>query len=319
MYRIFIINRFNFIILVLFNIIPMLSLCKETDNMKFDGRRAYSLLKKQCNLGYRYPGSKGSELCIDFICDELKKLNITVKKQNFSAFSPLMKRDVECVNIIGIYDGDTSTSDILALSAHFDTRPVAEKDPDPAMRSTPIIGANDGASGVALLLELARILEKRKYPGKILFLFWDMEDSGIPGSSDGWCLGSEYFADKFLVEYPISAGINFDMIGDRDLKIQPELSTYRFAPEMTASFWGLAEKKAPFQFSGHPLEYSIIDDHTPFLSRGIPYINLIDFDFSYWHTQEDTPDKCSPISLQIVGNIAVEYIFQRWKNIVNNP
>ena len=285
----------------------------------FDGKRAYDLLKKQCLLGYRVPGSAASLRCADFIESELKKIGIPVKRQSFRTYSQLQGATVTGINLIGDYRGDSVTSDILALSAHWDTRPIAEKDPDPSMRDKPIIGANDGASGVGLLLEMARVLKERRYPGRILFLFFDLEDSGVSGSFEQWCLGSRYFAGHSLKEYPITAGINFDMIGDRDLKIQPERFSLKFAPDMMREFMDLAEQKAPSHFNKNRLPFEILDDHEPFLRKGISYINVIDYNYPYWHTQEDTPDKCSPNSLQTVGNIAVEYIFFRWKKIKNNP
>ena len=287
--------------------------------MVFDGKRAFELLKKQCMLGYRVPASAASLRCADFIESELHKIGIPVKRQNFRTYSKLLGATVPGINLIGDYRGDNSTSDILALSAHWDTRPVAEKDPDPSMRDKPIIGANDGASGVALVLELARVLKERRYPGRLLFLFFDLEDSGVSGSYEQWCLGSRFFAQHSLTEYPITAGINFDMIGDRDLKIQPSRLTAQFAQDMMREFWELAEKQDPQHFSKMRLFFEIFDDHEPFLRKGIPYINLIDFNYPYWHTLEDTPDKCSPNSLQTVGNIAVEYVFLRLKKIKNNP
>jgi len=289
------------------------------EEARFDGKRAYGLLKKQCSFGFRIPGTPEAAKCADFIERELERLDIKVERDPFRASTTLLGSDVQGVNIIGIYQGDNPSSDLLALSAHWDTRSIAEKDPDPGFRETPILGANDGASGVALLLELARVLKKRRYPGRVLFLFFDIEDSGLPGQAGQWCLGSRHFARSRLSRYPVTAGINFDMIGDRDLKIRPEKITLALAGEMAEAFWRFAELRAPFHFSSDPLSIGIMDDHEPFLKQGIPYINLIDFDYPWWHTQEDTPDKCSPISLQIVGNVAVEYIFERWKKLQNNP
>ena len=289
------------------------------EEVEFDGWRAYRILKEQCALGYRVPGSAVSRDCADFIQNHLEELGIQVKRQSFEAYLHLTDSSITGVNLIGLYQGDKPSSDLLALSAHYDTRPIAEKDPNPAFRRKPIIGANDGASGVALLLEMARVLKERRYPGRILFLFFDVEDSGIPGNIAEWCLGSEYFASHALGEYPITAGINFDMIGDRDLMIKPEQFSCRMAPDMTESFWEFAQARAPFHFSKIPQNRQIFDDHLPFLKKGIPYINVIDFDYPWWHTQEDTPDKCSPISLRKVGNIAVKYLFFRQKNLQNNP
>ncbi len=303
--------RYPFYILIFIFIFSESGIQAAEKVAEFDGRRAYELLKRQCAFGPRVPGSEAASRCADFIEAKFRELGIPVRRQIFNARSTLLGGTVRLVNIIADYRGDVGTSDILALSAHWDTRPISEKDPDPAMRNRPIPAANDGASGVALLIEIARVLKKRHYPGRVLFLFFDGEDLGTTRFPEEFCLGSKYFARHSLKEYPITAGINFDMIGDRDLKIQPEQLSLRFAPAMSGAFWKLAEKHAPFQFSTEPYPYAITDDHEPFLKRGVPYIDVIDFDYPFWHTQGDTPDKCSPISLQIVGNIAVRYIFSR--------
>ena len=294
-----------------------LSLCAfgQEETVQFDGKRAFEMLKAQCAFGPRVPGSLPNAQCADYIESKLCNLGLTVKRQKFNAQTPYSNGIVAGNNIIGIYSGDNPTSDLIALSAHWDTRPVADKEPEPSLRSKPIIGANDGASGVALLIEIARVLKERKYPGRLLFLFFDLEDGGNAGSNNGWCLGSQYFAEHSLGDYDIKAGINFDMIGDRELLIRPELISMKYAADLNKEFFELAKKRAPYQFSNKPYETPILDDHAPFNKKGIPWINIIDFDYPFWHTHEDTPDKCSPISLEIVGNIAVEFIFQRWGKI----
>lgn len=292
---------------------------KNPETFDFSGRRAYELIKKQCAFGPRAPETPGHDKCRRFIRRELESLGLKVHELPFYSHVALLGKKVRGVNIMAEYTGDNATSEILALSAHWDTRPVAEKDPDPAMRRVPIPGANDGASGTAVLLELARVVTEMGYEGRLLFIFFDLEDSGIQGNPDTWCLGSTHFAENHLDEYPIEAGINFDMIGDRDLKVQPELFMLKKAPEMTRDFFNLAEKSAPFHFSSKPLEYVITDDHTSFLKKNISYINLIDFNYPHWHTQEDTPDKCSPISLQIIGDTALKYLFNRLDILENNP
>jgi Zn-dependent M28 family amino/carboxypeptidase len=278
---------------------------------EFSGERAFELLQKQCLFGPRVPGTPAAENCAGFIEEELNRLGIPVKRQTFKVYSKLMRSTVAGTNIIGLYAGDCPTSDIVALSAHWDTRPIADRDADATLRFKPIPGANDGASGVAALLEIARVMKERRYPGRILFLFFDLEDAGLPGSLDQWCLGSKFFAANSLRDYPITLGINLDMIGDRNLRIQPEQLMLRFAPELTKDLWNVAQKSAPHYFIDQPLAQSIYDDHEPFLRRGVPYVNLIDFDYPEWHTHEDTPDACSPSSLKIVGRVAIDYIFHR--------
>jgi Zn-dependent M28 family amino/carboxypeptidase len=250
---------------------------------------------------------------MEFIETKLRQYGLTVTRQHFTAGSHLQGGVVSGVNIIGLYQGERPTSELLALSAHWDTRPIAERDSNPALHRRPIIGANDGASGVAVLCEIARVLKERRYPGRILFLFFDLEDTGLPGTMEEWCLGSQYFVSHSLQDYHITAGINFDMIGDRELNVKPDRLSLEHARKMTEDFFQLAQRRAPYHFSKIPLDFVLMDGHAPFLKRGIPWVNIIDFDYPYWHTHEDTPDKCSPISLQIIGSVAVEYIYGRWK------
>jgi len=304
-------RKFQILALLL---ILCLGVCFASDSgTDFDGVRAFEILKRQCDFGPRVAGSQAARLCMEFIEKELRQYGLTVTRQYFTARSRLQGGVVTGVNIIGLYKGERPTSDIFALSAHWDSRPIAENDPNPELRRRPIIGANDGASGVAVLCEIARVLRERHYPGRILFLFFDLEDAGLPGSMDEWCLGSQYFASHSLQEYHITAGINFDMIGDRELNVKPDKLSMEGARKMTGDFFRLAQRRAPYQFSDILRDFDILDDHTPFLRRGIPWVNIIDFDYPYWHTHEDTPDKCSPISLQIIGSVAVEYIFGRCK------
>lgn len=303
----------NSIVYMLFFLFPTFLLGNNYASEEFNGKRAYELLQIQCSFGPRVPGSAASAECAEFIINELNRLGIPVQRQTFKVYSKLMQANVEGTNIIGLYSGDCPTSDLVALSAHWDSRPIADRDADSNLRFKPILGANDGASGVAVLLEIARVVKTRRYPGRIVFLFFDLEDAGRTGSLDEWCLGSKFFAGNSLNDYPITIGINFDMIGDRNLRIQPEQLMLRYAPKVTRDFWNVAQKRAPLYFIETALAQSIFDDHEPFLRRGISYINLIDFDYPEWHTHEDTPDACSPTSLDIVGNAAVDFIFHRLK------
>ncbi|MCX6998983.1 MAG: M28 family peptidase [Candidatus Sumerlaeota bacterium] len=296
------------------HLILCLGVCVASDSgVEFDGTRAFEILKRQCDFGPRVAGSPASRLCMEFIEKELRQYGLTITRQYFTASSRLQGGVVTGVNIIGLYQGERPTSELLALSAHWDTRPIAERDPNPALRRRPIIGANDGASGVAVLCEIARVLKERRYPGRILFLFFDLEDAGLPGTMEEWCLGSQYFASHSLQDYHITAGINFDMVGDRELNVKPDRLSMEHARKMTGDFFQLAQRRAPYHYSTIPQDFVLMDDHAPFLKRGIPWVDIIDFDYPYWHTHEDTPDKCSPISLQIIGNVAVEYICGRLK------
>jgi len=211
------------------------------------------------------------------------------------------------VNIIGNFN--VGASKRILLAAHYDTRPVADMDPDPANRLTPIIGANDGASGVAVLLEIARALGGAKPPVGVDIVFFDGEDYGESGRPWDFCLGSSWFADN-LKGYRPAAAIIVDMVGDSDLRIPREGYSSAASGRLVDELFGIAARLGVEQFANEA-GHTIIDDHLPFIRAGIDAVDLIDFDYPYWHTVADTPDKCSPESLEAVGRVLLEYIRSR--------
>jgi Zn-dependent M28 family amino/carboxypeptidase len=183
----------------------------------------------------------------------------------------------------------------IILGAHFDSRMVADNDPDPAMHDQPVPGANDGASGVAVLLELARSLPTA-LPKQITLVFFDAEDQGnLPGWD--WILGSSAYAESLTVAP--EAVVIVDMIGDASLNIHLERNS---SAELMQEIWGTAAELGYQDQFINEYKYSMFDDHTPFLNRGFKAADLIDFDYPYWHTVSDTPDKVSAQSLLAVGD-----------------
>jgi Zn-dependent M28 family amino/carboxypeptidase len=193
---------------------------------------------------------------------------------------------------------------------------VADRDLDPNNWSEAVPGANDGASGAAVLLELARVLPAyadRLRFGQIWLVFFDAEDNGsLPGvnseslPSNGWILGSTAFVQS-LTEYP-QAAVIVDMIGDADQNIYQEKNSH---PGLTAEIWQAAGRLGyQDRFIALP-KWAILDDHTPFLQVGIPAVDIIDFDYPYYHTIEDTPDKVSAQSLKTVGDTLIEWMTTR--------
>jgi Zn-dependent M28 family amino/carboxypeptidase len=203
----------------------------------------------------------------------------------------------------------------LWLGAHYDTRPVSDRDPDPAKRTLPLIGANDGASGVAVLLHLLEILGANPPPTGVDLLFFDGEDSGLAGDAAGFCLGSRHLASTWRqFGNPLSLGnprglIVLDMVGEKNLQIPMEAYSAVNAPAWTEAVFARAGRLGLTAFVPErgPAVY---DDHVPFLEQGIPAVDLIDFDFPQWHTSEDTPDVCSESSLSEVGRLMVDLIYR---------
>jgi Zn-dependent M28 family amino/carboxypeptidase len=174
------------------------------------------------------------------------------------------------------------------------------------------LGANDGASGVAVLLEIARQIHEIEPPVGIDIVFFDGEDYGREGDLDNYCLGSRYFTANNVKYFPKFA-ILLDMIGDAQLSIPVEGYSKNYAPTVVEMVWNIAEKLGIYQFQREVRGY-VFDDHVILNEGGIPAIDIIDFeypDFShrYWHTLEDTPDKCSPRSLKVVGDVLMELIY----------
>lgn len=263
--------------------------------LEFNGSRAFSYLEAQCAFGPRPPGSENLTLCGDYIISVLEGLAWPVTTQTWT-FMDVPLRNIMAGAVI---------APRYVLLAHYDTRPIADYDPVPENRTKPILGANDGASGVAALLELAAVLPEIA-KNSIALLFVDAEDSGNVNNWP-WIVGSTHYVNSltFVQRANIQAAILLDMMGDADLQLKREQSSTQ---ELVDAIWSIAENlNYGDEFLNEP-GFLILDDHRPFLDAGIPAIDIIDFDYPYWHTLADTPDKCSPASLEAVGRVVEEFI-----------
>lgn len=273
---------------------------------RFDAAHAFDLLHRQCEIGARYPGSEEIEICRNLIIDELEKYDAHIEKQHFTV--TLQQKEYAGVNIIASFYPRLSRR--ILLGAHYDTRPWADKETDPSLHNLPIIGANDAASGVAVLLELAAVLD-REEPTQygIDLVFFDLEDMGSYGENETWCLGSQYFATHYSQNLPEKA-IIIDMIGDADLQIDMEQLSYQNSPVLVNEVWNIAGHLGYDQFRSR-ITKRIYDDHVPLIAAGFEAIDIIDFDYPHWHTLQDTPDKCSPQSLFVVGQTLLHLIYEK--------
>lgn len=275
----------------------------------FDGKRSFALLTAQTAFGPRNPGSAGHAQCLRFLESTLRQYTGTVTLQRFTQRG--YNETLSLTNIFAQFN-PTAKKRIL-LTAHWDTRPRAEEDADPAKQNLPIIGANDGASGVAVLLELARLFKENPPPVGVDILLTDGEDYGDSkrdGNSDLYFLGARYFAKTKPAAYVPIFGILLDMVGDRDLQLPLEQHSMRYAPQVMDMVWNTAEELRMTQFIRIPGE-AVSDDHLPLNEAGIPTIDIIDFQYPYWHTQQDTPDKCSSESLEAVGKVLAAVIYTK--------
>ena len=267
----------------------------------FNAQRAFAYLEKQCEFGPRVPGTTAHQETGTYLFKELGKYTNEVVYQPFEFRG--QDRTIQMNNILARF-GDDSGGKML-LAAHWDTRPFADRDPDPANRNTPILGANDGASGVAVLLEVARVLKSKPPPTPVIIVLFDGEDYGRTVST--MFLGSTHFA-KNMDGWEADFGILLDMVGDRTLELPMEGYSWNAARDLTEAIWRRAEELGLPAFQRR-LGPAIMDDHLPLIQAGVPTINIIDFDYPHWHTVEDTSDKCSPESLEIVGRLVLDIIY----------
>jgi glutaminyl-peptide cyclotransferase len=271
----------------------------------FDGRRAFDDLVTQCSFGPRVAGTEAHSKTAEFLFNSLKKTTDICRLQKFTIFDSLAGHDRDMVNIIASYYPDQKRRALIC--AHWDSRPYSDKDPDSSKQSLPVPGANDGASGTALLLEMGRLLRDFQPPVGVDIVLFDGEDYGTDDWLSGWLMGSRYFVTS-NPRYRPRVAILVDMIGDSDLQIYREALSQKYAGDLNNYVWNIAAELGVGVFIDS-VKHEISDDHLSLLSTGIKAIDIIDFDYPYWHTVQDTPDKCSPESLEMVGRVLVAAIY----------
>ena len=265
-----------------------------TQRTSFDGQRAYQDVLTQVSFGPRVPGSEGHAKTQEWMREELESAGWQVEIQASEALGHPIE------NLVA---RRSAAPPEIILGAHYDTRMFADSDPDPAQHTNFVPGANDGASGVAVLLELARTLPDETVP--VWLVFFDAEDNGRIAGWD-WILGSREFVKNTAVRP--RAAVIVDMIGDADLNIYKELNSN---PDLMDEIWQVAKGLGYESKFIDEYRHSMTDDHIPFVQADIPAVDIIDFDYPYWHTIQDTPDKVSAESLQAVGETLYTWIKQQ--------
>jgi len=259
---------------------------------QFDAERAFADLAYQVALGPRPSGGPAQAEMIAWLTSSLEDCGWGVEVQ---------RAQIEGQAIQNVVAQRGVGAPWIILGAHYDTRLLADQDPDPEKRDEPVLGANDGASGVAVLLELARVLPP-DWPGQVWLVFFDAEDNGdIPGWD--WILGSRAFVEA--LEGQPDGVVIVDMIGDANLQLYLERSS---TAGLAAAIWAQATQLGYGEVFIPLPKYHMLDDHTPFLQAGIEAVDIIDFDYPYWHTTEDTLDKVSAESLDIVGETLLAWL-----------
>jgi len=289
---------------------------------QFNADTAYYYIEKQVAFGPRVPNTKTHQACATYLIDQLSVFTDTVieQKARVRAYNGTI---LNISNIIGSFN-PKNTNRIL-LCAHWDTRPIAEKDPDPAKRNLPIDGANDGASGVGVLLEIARQISMLPLEIGIDIIFFDAEDYGQPHDSplpyveDSWALGSQFWAkNPHKPGYFAKYGILLDMVGAADAKFYKEAYSRQYAEHYVNLVWQKAELLGYHNYFVNQNTGPITDDHYYINTIiNIPTLNIIHYDrqtgtgfFPYWHTHEDNMDKIDKKTLEAVGQTLLHVIYE---------
>jgi glutaminyl-peptide cyclotransferase len=280
----------------------------------FDGQRAYGYLKQICEIGPRTAGSEANTRQRKLVADHFAKNGATVREQPFRAAHPMTGEPLVMANLIGSWNPKTLQR--VVIGAHYDTRPHPDQEVDPNRQNLPFIGANDGASGVALLMEIANHLTDLETHWGVDLVLFDGEELvfGNDPYVGEYFLGSEEFARQY--SHQVAArrtamryanGMVLDMVGGKNLRIKKEPNSLEGAPELVREVWGVAGAlKVKSFLSDRGRE--VRDDHLALNRAGIPTIDIIDFEYPYWHKADDLPENCSAESLAEVGRVVTAWL-----------
>jgi len=288
---------------------------KMVEVVKFDCDSAYDYVKKQVDFGPRVPNTSSHKSASRWLASELRRhgASVTEMPAILTAFDGTR---LETVNIIGQYNSDKE--DRTLFVAHWDSRPWADADQDESKHKVAVDGANDGASGTGLLLEIARQFSM-KNPGKgIDILFVDAEDYGTEGDDESWALGAKKFVEKpFKEGYLPSRVILVDMVGGMNATFMREYFSQQSAPSLAQEIWDIAAASGYSDYFINRMGGAVTDDHVQFIKTGIPAIDIIDYRiegeqgfFPQWHTTGDNMDVISKETLKAVGQTLVNYIYR---------
>lgn len=281
----------------------------------FDSINVMNYIKRQLDFGPRNPNSFGHRQTMLFLHDELSKFGDTTFIQKFS-YPGYNNERLELGNIISSFN--PSNPNRILFCAHWDTRPRAEKDINDQQKTLPIPGANDGASGVGILIELAKVLKNTKINYGIDIVLFDAEDYGTEGDLINYSIGAKYFSQNRPSYIKPAFGILLDMVGDKNAVFKREPNSMRYAPDIVDLVWKIATQIGASSFSNQ-ISSPIYDDHIPLGEMGMKVIDIIDADLveaetpnperNYWHTHNDTIENLSPKTLGEIGRVLLHLIY----------
>ncbi|MBP5260367.1 MAG: M28 family peptidase [Paludibacteraceae bacterium] len=277
----------------------------------FSADSCFARLTDQTSLGSRCPNSPAHAACKAYLTAQLKLYGAVVSEQScqLKAWDGTL---LDCTNITASYL--PAAKNRVLLCAHWDSRPWSDEDPDPERVRAPLLGANDGASGVAVLLEIARNLGLQSPKVGVDIVLFDAEDYGISEEENSFCLGSQYWAQQAkLTGYKAAYGILLDMVGDKNAVFRKDAVSAYFAPAVAQKVWERAAEMGYGALFAEGGGGSIIDDHY-YINRlaGIPCIDIIHYDGGFpatWHTTHDTPDAISRDVLGAVGSVVLDLLY----------
>lgn len=286
----------------------------------FDAASAYSFVENQIQFGTRDPGSPGHEACKDWLVQQFESYGATVIPQTFKA-KKHKSGTFQATNIIAQFNPEQTRR--ILLSAHWDTRAVADYDPETGRRGEPIPGADDGGSGVAVLLEVARQLAANPINFGVDIVLFDAEDQGIDSGNDplSWCQGAQYWGKNTHVKnYKALFGIHLDMVGAKNPRFAREGYSRSYAPQVLDKVWRLAQGMGFGMFFVNDLEYPVTDDHK-FINEyaRIPTINIINKPLGsntgfgpHWHTHSDDINVIDTNTMKAVGQVVLASVYNSY-------
>lgn len=290
-----------------------------TDIPDFDADSAYAFIDAQVAFGPRVPGTPAHEKCENYIVSSLQKFGadtVSVQRTTVTAFDGTR---LPVANIMASFNNGAPRK--VLLVAHYDTRPFADEEKEKSKRNTPIDGANDGGSGVGVLLEIARQLGQKAPQIGIDILFTDVEDYGTSEGQDSdgsWCLGTQYWADNnpYVGKTRPAYGILLDMVGGRGAVFTREYTSMSLAPDIVNLVWGTASRSPYSDRFSNDVQGAAMDDHIYVSKAGIPCIDIIEIANPQtggfpptWHTLADNMDAIDRSTLKAVGQVVTDVLY----------
>jgi len=282
---------------------------------QFDADSAYNFTAAQCAFGPRVPGTDAHAKCGEMLIAKLQSWadSVIVQEAPVTTFDG---KHLTARNIVAQFN--PAAEGRILLLAHWDCRPWADQDEDPNMHTQPVMGANDAASGVAVLLEVARQLKAQPSAMGVDILLVDVEDWGDSDNEESWALGTQYWARHPHVEgYKPLYGILLDMVGARGARFAPEYYSINYAPAITQKVWNIAREVGYSTFFKSDGGGAVTDDHVAVNEAGIPCIDIIDMRqgsqhgfFDGWHTTHDTMDNIDRATLKAVGQTLLHVLYK---------